>query len=222
MAKSNAGDKLKNIKAIQDMLQGTHKSQTRQHHYYGNTKTETPEEDILEKFEDGKPKIWIETDANGHRTRVQQHEGWKSRESESGYLVRKAIKSLEMPRNCPSCNKDMYSEEKRLNEKFWNIQKKCYDCVVKYETKLRNDPEAWDKYQKEKMYENAKAFFKDADGDVEGLRKMLTEEVKNVQNADGLIEIFGSTMTVEEFDKKILSEYKLYKKNVLKGFKKGE
>ena len=52
---------LKNVKAIQDMLSGTHKSQTRQTHYYGNTKTEIPEEDILEKFENGKPKIWIET-----------------------------------------------------------------------------------------------------------------------------------------------------------------
>ena len=222
MAKSNAGSKLKNIKAIQDMLQGTHKSQTRQSHYYGTTKTEIPEEDIIEKFEDGKPKIWIETGANGHRTRVTQHEGWKSRESESGYLVRKALKSLQMPNECPNCGRDMHAEEKRLNEKFWNTHKTCYDCVVKHETKLRLDPKAWDKYQKEKMYANAKAFFKDADGDVEGLRKMLTQEIKNVQNADGMIEVYGKTMTVEEFDKKILSEYKLYKKNVLKGFKQGE
>ena len=45
--------KLQNVKAIQEMLAGTHKSQTRQTHYYGKTSTEILEEDILERFEDG-------------------------------------------------------------------------------------------------------------------------------------------------------------------------
>ena len=39
--------KLKNIKAIQDMLSGTHKSQTRQTHYNGKTSNEILEENII-------------------------------------------------------------------------------------------------------------------------------------------------------------------------------
>ena len=34
------------------MLSGTHKTQTRQTHYYGKTSTEIAEEDIIEKFDD--------------------------------------------------------------------------------------------------------------------------------------------------------------------------
>ena len=219
MAKSNANSKLQNVKAIKDMLSGTHKSQTRQTHYYGKTKTEILDENIIEKFEDGKPKVWIEIDSNGHRTRVTDHGGFKSRESETGYAVRQAQKELEIPNECPKCNKSMYGKEERLNRKFWVTHKTCYDCVVKYETNLRTNPEAWQKYQKEKMYNNAVSFFKDADGDVEGLRKMLTQEIKNVQNADGDIETYKEAMTPEEFDKKVLSEYNEYKKNVLKGLK---
>ena len=69
------------------------------------------------------------------------------------------------------------------------------------------------------MFENAKSFFKDADTDVQELRKILTQELKNVQNADGELEVFNKAMSAEDFDKKVLSEYKLYKKNVLKGLK---
>ena len=219
MAKSNANSKLQNVKAIKEMLSGTHKTQTRQTHYYGKTSTEIAEEDIIEKFDDGKPKVWIETGPNGSRTRVTQHNGFKSRESETGYAVRQAQKELEMPATCPNCGQSMHGKEERLNRKFWVTHKTCFDCVVRMETNLRNDPEAWEKYQKEKMYENAKSFFKDADGDVEGLRKMLTQEIKNVQNADGDIETFKEAMTPEEFDKKVLSEYNEYKKNVLNGLK---
>ena len=126
-------------------------------------------------------------------------------------------KSILLPIVCPNCSKAMKNDT--LNKKMWPIHKTCFDCVVEYETRLRNDPEAWEKYQKEKMFENAKSFFKDADTDVQELRKILTQELKNVQNADGELEVFNKAMSAEDFDKKVLSEYKLYKKNVLKGLK---
>ena len=94
MAKSNANSKLQNVKAIKEMLSGTHKTQTRQTHYYGKICTEIAEEDIIEKFDDGKPKVWIETGPNGSRTRVTQHNGFKPRESETGHAVRQAQKEL--------------------------------------------------------------------------------------------------------------------------------
>ena len=81
-------------------------------------------------------------------------------------------------------------------------------------------PEAWDEYQRGRMLENAKSFFKDADGDVEGLRNMLTKELKNVQNADGDLETFEKAMSDESFDDTILKEYDVYKQAVLNGFNK--
>jgi len=215
--------KLKNIKAIQDMLSGTHKSQTRQTHYYGITSTKVLEENIIERDEDGKPKIWIEIDPiTKSRSRITQYEGWKCKESESGHLVRKALKILEMPPECPLCGQTMYGNEKRLNEKFWNWQKQCFDCIVKFETKLRSDPEAWNKYQREKMYENAKSFFIDADGDIIGLEKIMTEAISGVQNADGDIESYEAGMTKKKFKDTLLKEYKKYKKRTLSELKNGQ
>ena len=54
--------KLQNIKAVKDMLAGTHKTQTRKTFSIANTKKEVSDEDVIERFENGDPKIWIETD----------------------------------------------------------------------------------------------------------------------------------------------------------------
>ena len=79
-------NKLQNIKAVKELIAGTHKSQTKQSHYFGKTKTKLDEKDIIEKFEDGKPKVWIETEPNGHRIRVTQHNGFKSRQPENSII----------------------------------------------------------------------------------------------------------------------------------------
>ena len=52
--------KLQNVKAVKDMLAGTHKTQTRKTFSIANTKKEVPDEDIIERDENGEPKIWIE------------------------------------------------------------------------------------------------------------------------------------------------------------------
>ena len=44
--------KLQNIKAVKEMIAGTHKTQTRKTFAMGSTKKELSEEDIEERFED--------------------------------------------------------------------------------------------------------------------------------------------------------------------------
>ena len=207
--------KLKNVKAIQDMLSGTHKSQTRKSHYFGTSNDTLDDKHVIEKFENGEPRIWIEEDHNGNRTRVTQNDGFKSRESESGYLVRQAQKDLQMPSECPKCGNSTHTSERRLNEKFWMTHKQCFDCVVKFETLLRNDKEAWIRYSQQKMHNNAVSFFKDADEDVKGLEKMMTDEIRQVQNADGDIEQYDAAMSKEKFKDTVLQKYKEYKQTVL-------
>tara|TARA_R110000851_G_scaffold17329_2_gene55109 strand:- start:835 stop:1488 length:654 start_codon:yes stop_codon:yes gene_type:complete len=215
--------KLQNVKAVQQLLAGTHKTQTRQSHYYGKSITEIDEDNIIEKFENGKPRIWIETDSYTNvRTRVTQNEGFKSRESESGYLIRQAQKDLLMPTECPNCGTLMHNKEKKLNKKFWPIHKECFGCVIKKESILVNDEKAWNLYQREKMYENAKAFFNDADEDVKGLEKIMTQAIRQVQNADGDIETFEASLSKEKFKDTVLKKYKEYKKKTLKELKDGK
>ena len=68
-----ANNKLQNVKAVKQMLSGEHRTQTRKSIYTGKSKKTISDLDVLEKFENGKPKIWIETDNNGYKFRITQH-----------------------------------------------------------------------------------------------------------------------------------------------------
>jgi hypothetical protein len=206
-------NKLQNIKAIKQMLNGEHKFQTKQSHYFGKTKTEIPKEDILEKFEDGKPKIWIETDANGNRTKVEQHEGFKSRTPENS--IREQVRDiLRVPDNCPKCGANMRENEKALNFKFWFKQKKCFGCVLKAERRIKAKGEkAWKKYQNKIMKANAESWFKDCDKEVEIIKTQMKETVwQNAQGETGEIDL---TSIVKKIDK----DYKKLKSDLRKSFK---
>ena len=180
--------KLQNIKAVKEMMAGTHKTQTRKTFAMGSTKKELSEEDIEERFEDGSPKVWIETDPiSGARTRVTQHNGFKSRE----------------PDKCPECGKDMHSHEKRLNHKFYFKRGKCFDCVLKEERAIKNQgEEAWKEYENKIMLSNAEGWFKDADKEVEILKTQVMETYW--QNAQGEVGQIDVTEFVEKMEKDYL------------------
>ena len=205
-------NKLQNIKAVKQMLSGAHKSQNRQSIYTGVTKTEIPENDIIERFEDGKPKIWIETSANGTRTRVTQHEGFKSREPENSIL--KTIQdALAVPEKCPKCGKLMRDHEQELNFKFWFKRKSCFECVLKEETLIKmKGADAWQKYQNEIMSANAESWFTDTDKEVEILKKSMKETVWG--NADGGYGEVDISAQIERID----HDYKKLKETIRNQF----
>jgi len=65
---------------------------------------------------------------------------------------------VNMPLSCPSCNKSM--KPTKLNKKMWVIHKKCFDCVVEYETYLRSIGK-YEEYAKGLMNSNKDSFVKD-------------------------------------------------------------
>ena len=143
--------KLQNIKAVKQMIAGVHKSQTKTTvGYTGKPK----EKNVLETFEDGKPKIWIEADAKGMEWKIEQHDGFRSKKPANS--VRDMIKDLlTAPKQCPCCGSKMKGvDEERLNLKMWFIHKKCFSCVLKEETKIRSKgKEAWTEYSRKKAKE---------------------------------------------------------------------
>ena len=180
--------KLQNIKAVKQMLAGTHKSQNKtQIGYTGKTNKEPDEENILERFDDGRPKVWIEVEPNGTRMRVEQHNGFRSRKAENS-ILEEINKILTVPKQCPCCGSEMKGvDEERLNIKMWFIHKKCFACVLKEETLIRSKgKEAWEEYCRKKMLANAQGWLKDADREVEILRESL--KLQFVQDADGGVE----------------------------------
>lgn len=205
-------NKLQNIKAVNELLAGNHKSQTRKSIYTGSTKTIIPEDEILERFENGNPKIWIETNAKGIRTRVTQHDGFKSREPENSVL--KTVQdALSVPEKCPKCECKMRNHEQRLNFKFWFKRKMCFGCVISEERRIKAmGEEAWNAYQNNIMSANAESWFTDTDKEVELVKQSLKETVWG--NADGE---YGEVDISKQIER-IESDYKKLKENIRNQF----
>lgn len=58
---------------------------------------------------------------------------------------------------CPVCEKSM---SHRLDDKFWNLRGKCFDCVIKEETEIRRQGK-WKEYEEKIMRANYIASLKD-------------------------------------------------------------
>ena len=204
-------NKLQNVKAVKQMLAGEHRTQTKTSIYTGKSKSKISKSDVIETFENGNPKIWIETDARGIRTRVTQHNGFKAREPENS-ILKDIQKILNVP-ECPVCNTNMRKKEKRLNFKFWFKRKKCFGCVLEEERKIKSQGEKeWKAYEKKIMLSNAEAWFNDADKEVELLKDQIKETTW--ENADGKRNEIDITSFLEKMEK----DYIELKSNIRNSF----
>ncbi len=203
-------NKLQNVKAIKQMLAGEHRSQTRKSIYTGKTKLK--ESEVIESFKDGKPKIWIETDGKGFRTRVTQHDGFTTRQPENS-ILKDIQELLKVPKECPTCGTNMREKEQRLNFKFWFKRKKCFGCVLEEERKIKQQgPDAWKQYQKEIMLTNAESWFKDTDKEVEIVKQQMKETTW--ENADGE----RNEVDISSFINKIENDYNKLKDDIRTSF----
>ena len=206
-------NKLQNIKALKQMLAGEHKSQSRKTTYFGKSNQSPSDEDIIERFENGDPKIWIETKPNGTRIKVTKHDGFTSRIPENS-IMEDIRDMLRVPDECPKCGTNMREKEQKLNFKFYFKRKKCFGCVLTEERKIQEQgEESWKKYQNKIMKANAESWFKDCDKEVEVLKTQMKETVwQNAQGESGEIDI---SQMVKKNDK----DYKKLKANIRKSFK---
>ena len=65
---------------------------------------------------------------------------------------------VKMPLACPECKRAMKAD--KLNKKMWGIHKKCFNCVIEYETKLKATGE-YEAYAKNIMNSNKNTFADD-------------------------------------------------------------
>ena len=66
-------------------------------------------------------------------------------------------KAMAMPLFCPSCNKVM---KHKHDQTFWNNHRKCYNCVIEFETQLRVKG-LWEEYQRQINNNDIDNFIKD-------------------------------------------------------------
>jgi hypothetical protein len=203
-----SNNKLQNIKAVQQMIDGTHKFQTKKAIGFSDAEAMAKK---AQRHEVG--DTWEETDALGNVYIIEQKDGFRIRKTKNSDLfqeVRDELKAF------PNCLKDTCTcyKTNQLDEKMRKIHGMCFDCVIEMEHQLKKDGN-YDEYEQNKIRENALAWLRDAEQDVVMLKKAYTEVSKFVLNADGETESYAAKMTPEEFEEKIEKSFAEFKEQFL-------
>ena len=185
--------KLKNVKAVREMIAGTHKTQTKTNVSFGEKKTFVKRE-VGEQWTDDEGTLW---------------------EQRKGYKV-KLGKLSELRQNLnkfPNCKKEICTctNPKRNDIKMKTIHGMCFDCVIEMEHKLKIEGK-YEEYEREKILANMKSWLKGAEVEKEALKTALKAKFVN---EDGSIEEWNE-MSWDEVEKKIDNEFRLFKENYLK------
>jgi hypothetical protein len=114
-------------------------------------------------------------------------------------------KEVFMPLCCPKCNKVM---KKRLDKPNYKIHKKCHDCVIEFEHKLRiQSEEKYQKYLKNLEYKNSIDILKETEELLLGLVNNISN--KSYVSEDGVIEKWVGGVDKKQLINKVKSEFKI-------------
>lgn len=184
--------KLKNIKAVKEMLSGEHKTQTK--------KTISFNGKVVERRNVG--DIW--TDDKGQKW--EQRKGYKVKVGKLSEL-RKELKSF------PNCNKETCTciEPGQADLKMKAIHGMCLNCVVEMEHNLKMSGE-YEEYERKKLLANAEAWLKQAELEKEVLKTTLKA---SFVNEDGSIEEWAEGMSEKELEEKIDKDFETFRKNFI-------
>jgi len=204
---------LKNIKAITEMINGAHKTQTRNTIGFSDTassKEKNKRRDVGEK--------WNEYDSEGNVIAIwEQMKGWRRKLSPYDDVMQEVRKYLNSYPNClDDCNTSE-SDRTRLDERFRAKFGRCADCQFRLESLMKNEG-TYKEYERQQMANNAKAFFIQADKELELTAEQLRTDT-TFTNVDGKVETWKSAPQMAD---QLLTEYAEYKKMVLEHLKEEE
>jgi len=208
-----AKNKLQNIKALKEMLQGTHKFQTKKSIGFSDT------EAVKKKNERHKVgDKWEETDSKGTIYIVEQFEGFRTRKPKNSEVLGKIREELRSFPKCPketcTCDPSYY-----LNKKMRAIHGMCFECVIDMEHELKSEGK-FNEYAKNRIEANAMDWLKRAEQDVEMLREAYTQASKVVINGQGDIQNIAARMSPEEFEEQITKGFEQFKEDFIKKLNK--
>lgn len=198
--------KLQNVKALKEMLSGTHRRQTNKSFYFGD-----PEKAAEKNKKRAVGEIWTETDSSsGEEVTWEQKAGFRIKHSK----LQAARDYLHTFQNCPketcTCTSPCAADKKMKT-----VHGMCLDCVIDMEHKLKIKGK-YEDYEKKKMTENVKSFFKQTDEEVKVIKDALKEKTQFV-NSDGSMEEWDMP-DKEVIFKKLDKDYKKLKKNIFKQY----
>lgn len=195
--------KLNNIKAIRQMLDGVHRTQTKTSVSFSETKKAEEERKVGD--------VWV--DENG--VEWEQRSGFRIQKGKMDE-VRSLIAASRMPSVCPVCGQAM---TKRLDVKFWKLEKRCFDCQVEFEHELRIEGK-FEQYAKDRIRRNAEAWLADAEQEAVEIINAFRNPVA-FANSDGTMENWSGGKTAKEIADQIESEFLKFKEDFLNKLKEG-
>ena len=202
--------KLQNVKAVTEMLQGTHKFQTRKTVGFSDSAATAKNN---EKHAVG--DIWEETDPGSKITYVlEQFEGFRTKKPKNSDALQSVRTEL---RTFPNCRKETCTcaGSHHLDKKMRKVHGMCFDCTIEMEHELKVAGK-FEEYEQQKIRENAMAWLATAERDVEMLKEAYTTAAKFVTNSEGETESWAAKMTPEEFEETVQSQFNIFKENFLK------
>jgi hypothetical protein len=202
--------KLQNIKAIQQMLDGTHKFQTKKTVGFSDADATAKRN---ERHEVG--DVWEETDTvTGVVYVYEQREGFRIKKTKNTDVLQSVRDEI---RSFPNCRKETCTcaGTHQLDQKMRKIHGMCFDCTIEMEHDLKKSGK-FEQYEQNKIRENAMAWLESAERDVALLRETYTQAAEYVSNGDGAVETWSAKMSPEEFDQTIQEQFNKFKENFLK------
>ena len=126
--------KLQNVKAIQQMLDGTHKFQTKKTVGFSDAK-ETAKRN--ERHEVG--DIWEENDpTSGVTYIIEQRDGFRIKKTKNTDVFQQVRNELTA---FPNCRKEVCTcaGKHHLDKKMRSLHGMCFDCVIEMEHELKKE-----------------------------------------------------------------------------------
>ena len=198
--------KLQNIKALNQLLAGDHKMQTRKSFIMGPTSENRANAQKQWNVGD----TWEEKDATGKVVAIwEQREGYRTKMSPQMKVLQEAKESWNEYPNClhPEC---ITKPKNRLDKKFSLKRGMCADCVFEMETKLRISGQ-YEEYERTKMLDKAESMFRSTDSEIEDVKKNMTGKI-SFAKANGDSEDWSAN---EKLFNKLIEEYNQVKEEVL-------
>tara|TARA_R100001015_G_C4607158_1_gene162262 strand:+ start:117 stop:737 length:621 start_codon:yes stop_codon:yes gene_type:complete len=193
--------KLNNVKAINEMIRGEHRTQTRTSKGF---EKKSIERQIGDSWVDKDGQKWIQK--NGYKAKVGRFS-----------KIRKAIDSS----LCPKCSK----KATKFDKQFIQREGKCHDCIVKEETLMKcegyikSEP-IYEKYERDVIRKNSMNFLKDASKEVELLKAKFTKS--EFINSDGTIDKWRLPESVKSIEESIDKQFEKFKDELLEKLEQGD
>ena len=184
--------KLNNVKAVKEMIAGTHRTQTKNTVSFGESK-EFIKREVGDQWTDDEGNIW------------EQKKGYKVKLGKLSEL-RKELTTF------PKCQKEVCTctNPTRNDLKMKAIHGMCLDCVVDMENNLKIEGK-YKEYERQKMLDNGKAWLKQAELEKEALKVALKARFIN---EDGSFEDWDG-MSWGEMEDKIENEFRIFRENFI-------